>query len=300
MRTKTPLILAALGLLISAGVAVKERLAVAELGDARDTARVKRLKLDAELHRLRQTFADAREPKSNLENPVETAGSVPEIAAATSAVPPVAGVRDTMLADPQFQNLQLAARRASLAGTYGPLLIRLGLSRPQAEKFQDLLLAHDEKRIDAEAVREIQRLPIDDTAITRFNGEISAELHAAQKTLLGETGYAQLQDYERSLPAREATDTFAGTAAVAGAPLSPDQAERLTFALANTSATFRAGARAQGLDWEAALVPATNFLSPAQLALVERTLASDRYLRRIQALAARPSGPMSADGPPSR
>ena len=293
MRPSTTTIVVMIGLL-AVGEAVREYLATAELTSALDAANARRRDLATDLHQLQQRLSDAEKKRDQLSHDLNvarlkaTSPTVTPAARRASLVSPPS-VHDAMLNDPQLQNLKLLAQRASLAATYGPLFERLGLSSDQIEKFKDQLLSRDEKKFDADAVREIQGLANTDPAIARFNEQNTTALQTAQQALLGDAGYRQLQDYERSIPARKIVDTFAGTAAVAGTALTPDQAEQLTQVLANTSAVFRSGGRAEAVDWNAALPSATAILSEAQLGIIKRMLLHDQYMQRIQDLAQTPA-----------
>ena len=173
--------------------------------------------------------------------------------------------------NPHLQALYLAAQRAHLDQTYGPLFRTIHLSADQIAKFKDIMNDHDGQILDLEATAASQGLPTSDPAIVAFRQQADQQLQAAETILLGDSGYQQLQDYNRSLPVRTLVDNIAGTLAFT-APLSAQQAEQLTQALAEASPSYQTGGNA---DWEAvdyAQVDqkAAAFLTAAQLATWEQ------------------------------
>jgi len=127
----------------------------------------------------------------------------------------------------------------------------------------------------ASDLMQAQNLDFSDPAISQLYRQADTDYTAAQKALLGEQGFAQLQDYNRTLPVRELTANLAGMFAVTGDPLTPEQSERLVQALANGSAGYLKGQQAlQGgldLDWAEVDRLAAAVLAPAQLEIFQTT-----------------------------
>ena len=110
------------------------------------------------------------------------------------------------------------------------------------------------------------------------------ECEAAQRELLGEAGFRQLQDYERTADMRELVRSTAGAATVADGPFTPQQAEQLIQVLANASSTYRSGGKAsvQNTDWDAVEAPARAILSGGQYSFLQ--LSSRRLSRQADDL----------------
>ncbi len=85
------------------------------------------------------------------------------------------------------------------------------------------------------------------------------------KTILGDQGFQQLQDYRRIQPLQGMVSDISSLAT--SAPLTPEQATQLLGILGNASDSYRGGGKAnpQLIDWSQVLVQAQGVLSEAQL-----------------------------------
>jgi hypothetical protein len=186
--------------------------------------------------------------------------------------------------DPKVQNLALASTRVSLAAKYAYLFRTLGLSSEQSEKFLDITLKRLEQNEDLVAVVRAQGLSVDDPVVDKLGLQMRQECEAAQRELLGEAGFRQLQDYERTADMRELVRSMAGAATVAGTPFTPQQAEQLIQVLANANDKYRSGGKAsvQNTDWGAVEAPARAILSETQYAFLQ--LSSRRLSRQADDL----------------
>ena len=113
------------------------------------------------------------------------------------------------------------------------------------------------------------------------------ECEAAQRELLGEAGFRQLQDFERTADMRELVRSAAGAATVAGTPFTPQQAAQLIQVLANANDKYRTGGKAsvQNTDWDAVEASARAILSEAQYSFLQ--LSSRRLSRQADDLIGR-------------
>jgi hypothetical protein len=203
--------------------------------------------------------------------------SAPRVTAASKEPKPVEPSKllspaEAIVADPRLQALAIAARRASLDRTYGPLFQSLRLSPADAAKFCDIIIRGDSAAQDLMVAVRGQGLTPDDPGIAAFKRKVEDELRTAQKELLGAAGFAQLQEYDRQRDARVMVEKFAGAAALADLPLTAAQAEQATRAISNASEAFQKGGRIdfRRLDWKQAEMAMAEVLSPAQLALFQR------------------------------
>ena len=189
--------------------------------------------------------------------------------------------------DPKVQNLALASTRVSLAAKYALLFRSLDLSSAQSEKFLDITLKRLEQNEDLVAVVRAKGMSVDDPVVDKLGLEMRQECEAAQRELLGEAGFRQLQDYERTADMRELVRSMAGAATVAGTPFTPQPAEQLIQALAHANSAYRNGGKAsvQNTDWNAVEAPARAILSEAQYSFLQ--LSSRRLSRQADDLIGR-------------
>lgn len=238
----------------------------------RATLTQKSAMIEAEGRRIADRVAAAREERKALQSAFdELKKSKPRESAITpvKSVPKRPWIPERLQKEPEFQVLWLADQRASLTTRYGPFFQKLGLSPAQVESFQSNRIKREEQQMDLQGAARTQGLPDNDATIARLGKKVVADYEAAQRTLLGEEGYRNLQDYERGAVLREIVAGLAGGAVVvAREPLSPQQAEQFFQAIANASPAYRDGGASRGtdIDWMAVDAEAEKFLSPTQFA----------------------------------
>lgn len=269
---------------------LKERSARHDAERAVDESHRQRAWLDGELRQAARRLADVESERRRVEVSLEAARkkatAIPaEPAGKSSPVASgMAAVRSALLNDPKFQNLQLAAERVRLMGTYLPLCEQLHLTEAQREQFLAILHKRGEQKMDLDAIMEAQRSSADDPIFAKMKQQMGDECRAAQTVLLGEAGCRQFEAYERSVPAREFVNQFVSTAA--GAGITAGQADALTQAMAEASVTYQGGAVVSVLtiDWAKVLAAAATTLSAQQLVLFKNTVVNIRNRTRISAL----------------
>jgi hypothetical protein len=217
---------------------------------------------------LRQALETARKPP--VATPGPAAGARPPASAA--GLQTTGTIAERLQKDPQYQLQWLATKRAELTAKYGPFYRSLGLTPAQIARFEENFIRREEKNIDYGAISLAQN---------REHGQISAELwglmtkvepehQAAQRELLGDDGYRQWRDYERTVWVRNLVNGWAGGAAVvARDPFTPQQGEQLVRILANASATYRNGGdvRTWEIDWDSVDAQVRQMFSDAQFKL---------------------------------
>ncbi len=148
--------------------------------------------------------------------------------------PPGRGRRGGELADflndPEVAPLWQKQRHRQVATRYAALFARLGLGAEQTAKLQALLADKQLSRTEAQALARQQGL--DRGEARELARQSDTEADAAIRTLLGEAAFAQLQDYDRTMPQRTIVTGLATQLVAAGAPLSAAQQERLVETLA--------------------------------------------------------------------
>ncbi|MFT3783895.1 MAG: hypothetical protein QM790_17935 [Nibricoccus sp.] len=164
------------------------------------------------------------------------------------------------------QEKKAQAYRAHLAAQYAPFCYRRGLSDAQIDRLEVILTDHWQSKADIEAIKEAQKLTEADPAVVKLQVKADETLSAAEKELLGEDGLKQLQEYERSLPARQFAASVAEHLYFTDSPLSAKQAEQLTELLARNNEPFRNGQPfdMEATDWPKVIEQMQPILSPPQ------------------------------------
>jgi len=275
MRAKTLILLGACLLIaVAGGLAWQEHHATRTKLSLLATAAKRRTTLEAELQQMETWRAALEKARGPLRPPSEPEAKVPATGPkGTGQANPRPNATDLILKDPKLQMLYLAAARFNQAMTFGPLFVALKLSPAQQEHFMDIAMAREQTNTDLLAVRRAQGLSADDPAVAALRQEAADEAKSAQLALLGPAGYQQVLEYGRTLPVRFMVGQFAGAAAVEGSPLSLQQAEQMTQALAAASSAYRSGGSVDylSLDWDAADQQIAGILTPAQRNLYQTT-----------------------------
>jgi hypothetical protein len=176
-----------------------------------------------------------------------------------------------MAADPKLYALGMKAFQAGLHWKFGPLFRTLNLTPDQIDKFESLESQHEEAQIDIMATASAQGMPFSDPIVAALMSQENGQYQAAQQALLGDTGYQQLQQFNRMAPVMGIVDTVAVSVALTPTPLTGAQSDRLAQILANASSQFQSGGPATPatINWPATLGQAQAILSPAQFAALE-------------------------------
>ena len=107
-------------------------------------------------------------------------------------------------------------------------------------------------------------------AVAALKAKAEADYVASLRELLGETGYAQLQDYERSSWMRQMVSAVGGVAVLEHAPFSAQQADALVSVIAGASKQYQRGGSAvdDDIDWDAVLAQAKPILTAEQFSIM--------------------------------
>jgi hypothetical protein len=172
--------------------------------------------------------------------------------------------------DPEAEARYLENQRANLAATYGPFFRSRGLSPEHVAKFGRIFLQREEARMDLADVLRSQGEEASGKAVATLKAKAEADYGAGLRELLGETGYAQLQDYERSSWMRQMVSAVAGVAVLEHAPFSAQQADELVGIIAGASKRYQQGGSAtdDDIDWDAVLLQAKAILTAEQFAIM--------------------------------
>ncbi len=166
-----------------------------------------------------------------------------------------------LAAFPRARELLLGTGRTQFELIYAPLLRSGALSTVQVQQLEDSTVANWLQTIAIApqgGLHADSLLPPDDQV----------------KGILGDAGFQQWQDYNRTLPAQVVVRQAATGAGFADAPLSDNQADQLAKIVTAASPAYQDGKRiALGEeDWDAALsaLRANGSFSPAQEQAAER------------------------------
>jgi hypothetical protein len=177
--------------------------------------------------------------------------------------------QDAIAKDPKLQALALRSNRASLIQRYGALFQSLQLSAEKVQRFSDIAMKRTEQNMDLTGIQQMDGADVG--AVAAMRKKVDDDYRAAQKELLGNHGFQQLQEFERTMQPRTVVRNLAGAASMNGIGLTPQQADQLMHALAGGSEGYRRGGNASvaEIDWSKADAQAAQILSPAQLALFQ-------------------------------
>lgn len=272
----------------AAALAWKDTRRKSEIQTAITMIAQKRSRLDAEIREREQWLATADGNRVRLQSErdgllkAKATPTTPVEAKKTATAPTSSALMAQALQqfendqkDPKIQVSQLASRRSKVRSTYELLFRTLGLSPAQIEKFQEIAARLEAQKMDLNAIlgEEVKANQVISegtwSAVKKLQAKADADYQSAQRELLGETGYRQLQDYERTSPVRTMVSGLAGTAVLAGLPISAQQAERLTQVLANASSEYQQGRTASlaTVDWNLVDAQASDILTESQLSL---------------------------------
>ena len=176
---------------------------------------------------------------------------------------------DLISNDPTFQQFWLDRKRGDYALSFGPVYQTLGLSNEEVERLIEILAKRDADKEDLRAIAVARDLRSSDPALDAIQQQSIAERRASLIELLGEARTEQLEEYERTIAVRSYVSQTAGMMAVAGSPLSREQADRMAMAIASTDPVYAAGGPADMGRTNASAIKdlLEEILSPAQMTL---------------------------------
>ena len=176
---------------------------------------------------------------------------------------PIAAGKSFLQAHPETSTL-LSTHGAHWAmAHWGELLRRLRLTPEQTERFASLALEHNGGvRWYTTNQQPLAEVNVGDRTRQQIDDQI--------QELLGPDGFAQYEDYTRTLRSgkRRVTEQIIRADYFSAAPLTTEQAQRLTDIVAQNSPEFRQGryVNPANLDWDKTLAAAATVLGERQLA----------------------------------
>lgn len=151
------------------------------------------------------------------------------------------------LADtPEFQKLLALQARGAIEGKYAALLQKLNLPPEQKAQLERLLADKQNAFVDALVAARDQGLSGKDARVMA-NAVAKAtqkDIDASIKSLLGDQGYSQLRNYERTQPQRETVAQLAQRLSGTATPMSAQQQEQLVEVMAASTRQENSAAKA--------------------------------------------------------
>lgn len=145
----------------------------------------------------------------------------------------MAAMRELM-AKPEVQALVSANQKAALENRYGALFRSLNLPPEQLDKLETLLLERQNTTQDVLAAAREQGLDprTDRENIRKLITDAQSSIDANIKSVIGDNGFAQLTNYEQTMPQRNLVNALQQRLSYASNPLSASQADQLVQILA--------------------------------------------------------------------
>lgn len=141
--------------------------------------------------------------------------------------------------NPQIQRLMAIQQKAGLDSRYSALFKSLSLTPEQLDKFKNLLVEKRTAMMDVlSAAREQGINPrTDPEAFQKLVGDAQSSIDDNIRSTLGEAGFNQYQQYEKTLPERNTVDQLAQRLSYTSTPLSDTQTDQMVQLLAANAPT---------------------------------------------------------------
>ncbi len=138
------------------------------------------------------------------------------------------------MASPEVQALVAVQQKARLENTYGNLFRNLNLTAAQQDKVESLLLDRQSTLQDVLAAARDQGINprTDRDAFGKLLTDAQASVSDSLKSVLGDSGFAQLQNYDQTMPERNLVNQLQQRLSYSDAPLTFAQSEQLVQILA--------------------------------------------------------------------
>jgi hypothetical protein len=147
---------------------------------------------------------------------------------------------------PEVQALMAVQQKAALATRYAALFKSLGLSPDQADKVMGLLAQKQTALQDVMAAAREQGINprTDPTGFGQLVSSAQADINSSLKSTLGDAGFAQLQQYDQTMPQRNVVNQLQQSLSYTSSPLTDAQTDQLIQILASNAPQRQNGAAA--------------------------------------------------------
>jgi hypothetical protein len=209
---------------------------------------------------------------------------------------------EALLQDPTYRKLQAVVIRGKIDTRYASLFQELRLSPDKLAKLEDLLVERQLATTDAADAASKQELqvPMIGQALQNAAASVDDEIKAA----LGDSAYAQYQEFQQTPSEREIVDEVRTSLSYTSTPLTEEQSSQLIEALKQAEPTDGTANRSTGIAFapdgtvtpttphytitDGALELAQRVLGPTQLQVLQQIKEQQQAQRQITAL----SGPV--------
>ena len=278
----------------------------------REAAERKAGVLTAKLRETEESARNAAERMAALERQLAAEKKTGDRPAAGGAVMTVddsakgEAAREDVWTKPGYAKAYLDQYRAGLGLRFGPLYRSLGLTPGQTAKFEAVLVEGQQGVVDVWTQASMQGLAQSNasgtaTAVARLTSAPLTAMENGLKELLGDTGYACYEQFDKTGGSRELIMALAGGLYYSETPLTGAQGEALAGLIAANTKTVGTPMASDGqkpmfsleqvTDWAAVTKQVPGVLSAAQVAAFERLNAGKRAeqeMNRILTEAAAP------------
>jgi hypothetical protein len=144
-----------------------------------------------------------------------------------------------LLNKPDVQALMSVQQKAAVDARYAALFKSLNLTPEQAEKLKTVLAERQTTMMDVMSAARDQGLDPrrDRDAYQKLMQSAQADVNASIKAVIGDSGFAQFENYEKTLPQRNVVNQLQQRLSYSDTPLTSAQADQLVQILAaNTPA----------------------------------------------------------------
>jgi hypothetical protein len=208
--------------------------------------------------------------------------------------PKPAEVLALMEANPELHSLFKRAAQGRLSTQYFAFYQSAGLTSDQIQKFEALMTQDAEDKLDLAAIMQKERVAANDPTAAKMRQLNDAKLKAAQRDVLGEAGYQQLEQFARMEPSGRFVTEVASFVGDTSTPLTGAQGIRLMELIANASTTYQSGGKATpaNVDWPRVLEEAKGFLAPTQVSALNANAQLPQLMTLVQQFYQQQGAPM--------
>jgi hypothetical protein len=183
---------------------------------------------------LRQSdalVAEARAQQVSVSNQLaaKLAGAAAHAESGTAGKEPggFGSMLSKMMEDPDTRKMLRETQRTMMEQLYGPMAKQIGLTPEEAQKFNDLLADHAMKSTEQASAMFGGLGSSNRTELTTKMGEQQKAFDQEVKALLGDSRYAQYQDYQQTAGERMQLNAYKQQTAGSDHPLTDQQTEQL-------------------------------------------------------------------------
>ena len=144
-----------------------------------------------------------------------------------------------MMDRPEVQRMVALQQKASLDARYSALFKNLALTPEQLEKFKDLLVEKRTAMMDVMAAARGEGISprTDRESFDKLVAGAQADIDATIRATLGEAGFAQYDNFEKTVPQRAVVSQLEQRLSYSSTPLTPQQSDQMIAILAATTSS---------------------------------------------------------------